>query len=120
MIGRAGTFQLVQKPESALGKRQTDLRRARHRPKRGLGRLGLIEPLSQLGNGGSLKEGADGKLEPKRSADPAHQARSKERVASQLKEVVLNTHLWNSQGFGKEPAEDLFLGRSGSAVYGAS
>ena len=75
IIGRAGTFQPVQKPESALGKRQRDLRRARHRPKRRLSRLGLIEPPTQLGNGGSLKEAADGKLDSQRSADPAHQTR---------------------------------------------
>src|SRR5215469_775672 len=110
MIGRAGTFQPVQKPEPALGKRQRDLRRVRHCPKRGLSRLGFIEPMSQPGNSGSLKEAADGKLEPERSTNPAHQARSQERVAPQLKEVVLNAHLWNTEGFGKECAEDLFPG----------
>src|SRR5215472_6739619 len=110
MIGRAGTFQPVQKPEPALGKRQRDLRRAHRRPKWGLSRLGFIEPLSQPGNSGGFKEAADGKLEPERSANPAHQARSQERVAPKLKEVVLNAHLWNTEGLGKERAKDLFLG----------
>src|SRR4029077_2842185 len=104
MIARAGTFQLVQKPESALGKRQRHLRRARHWPKRRVRRLGIVEPTSQFGNGGSLKKAADGKLQLKRSANPAHQACSQKRVAPQLKEVVLNAHLWHSQGFGKERA----------------
>src|SRR5258707_14719694 len=119
IIGRAGTFQPIQKPESALGKRQRDLRRGCHRPKRGLSRLGLIEPLSQLGNGWSLKQAADGKLEAERSADAADQARSQERGTPQLKEVVLNAHLWNRQGLGKEPAEDLFLGGAWRAPGGA-
>ena len=119
IIGRAGTFQPVQKPESALGKRQRDLRRARHRPKRRLSRLGLIEPFSQFGNGGSLKEAADGKLDAQRSADPAHQTRSQKRVAPQLKEVVVNADLWNCQDLGKERAEDLFLGSAWSAPGGA-
>src|SRR5215471_9848088 len=90
MIGRAGTFQPVQKPEPALGKRQRDLRRARHCPKWGLSPLGLIEPLSQPGNSGSLKEAADGKFEPEPSANPAYQARSQERVAPKFKEIVIN------------------------------
>src|SRR5258707_9991430 len=102
MIGRAVTFQPVQKPESALGKRQRDLRRGCHRPKRGLSRLGLIEPPSQLGNGGSLKEAADGKLEPQRSADPAHKARSQKRVAPQLKEVVLDANARDAEHFSEE------------------
>src|SRR5215467_10506330 len=119
MIGQAGTFQPVQKPEPALGKRQRDLRRACNRPKWGLSPLGLIEPLSQPGNSGSLKEAADGKLEPERGADPAHQARSQERVAPQLKEVVLNAHLWNTEGFAKECAEDFFVGSAWAAPGGA-
>src|SRR5215471_19454860 len=119
MIGWAGAFQPVQKPEPALGKRQRDLRRALHRPKWGLSPLGLTEPLSQPGNSGSLKEAADGKLEPERSADPAHQARSQERVAPQLKEVVLNAHLWNTEGFGKDRTEDPFLGSAWGVPGGA-
>src|SRR5215467_12048530 len=92
MIGQAGTFQPVQKPEPALGKRQRDLRRARHCPKWGLSPLGLLEPLSQPGNSGGFKEAADGKLEPERSTNPADKARSQKRVAPQFKEIVINAN----------------------------
>ena len=53
-----------------------------------------------------------------RSADPADQPRSQERVAPQLKEVVVNADLWNTEGLGKERAEDLFLGRAWGAPGG--
>ena len=114
IIGWAGAFQAVQEPEPALRKGQRNLSRALDGPQRRPCRLGLIKSPDQPGHRGGLEQAADGQLELERSADAADEARSQQRVTAQLKEVVLNAHLWDGQGFGKERAEDLFLGVRGA------
>ena len=74
----------------------------------------VIKSLDQPGDGRGFEQAADGQLEVERSADAADEARSQKRVTAQLKEVIVKPYPRNTEGLGKERAEDLFLGRAGA------
>ena len=119
IIGRAGTFQAVEEPEPALREGQGNLSRALEGLERRPCRLGLIKLLDQPGDSRGFEQAPDGRLDLERSPDAADEARSQERVAPQLKEAVVNADPWNTEGLGKERAEDLFLGSAWGAPGGA-
>src|SRR5262249_51472982 len=96
-------------PQPLLRIGQWQLLRPLLRRQRGASSAGLPQSRAQLSHSRRLEQRPDRQLHSQRRPDPAHQPRRHQRVASQLEEVIVQSHPLHSQHLCKQSAEYLFL-----------
>src|SRR6185312_2229872 len=77
----------------------------------------LLDAFSEVGDGGRVEEAAHLELDADRLANAEDSANRHQRIASQLKKVVVNAQLLDAEGLGAEGGERLLdLGAGGHVL----
>ncbi|MNV45986.1 hypothetical protein D3C71_1378000 [compost metagenome] len=93
VVCSAGSFQPVQEPQPLLCERQRNLIRARHCLQGGASLSSIAQYGFKLRDRWGLEQGADGQFDAQAGADAADQFGGQQRVATQVKEVVIDADL---------------------------